>query len=144
MGEGTLRRGFVRVRDRGATVALGMGVPDWASSRSSFKGLSRTRILGTSPFRSWSGRGHVPEVWSSGAGAWWCCTGWGRREEGWGIREARDREPQLGPMAELLLPPGSPLLLGPPRPLAPTWFRWYSMGEVSAEKTTRGKWCYII
>ncbi|KAF3840031.1 hypothetical protein F7725_018748 [Dissostichus mawsoni] len=107
--------------------------------------------------RGWQGD-HIPADLSgpSGPGEWWWWTGWGKREDGWGMREGRERGPHREeellpdppepppppppPMLELL-PPGRPpvqlllLLGGPPGPPPPTWFLWYSMGDVRAVMT---------
>lgn len=140
-------------------------------------GLSSILILGTSEAnssplavlpergleeRDWSGCGwqsdHIPADLSgpSGPGGWWWWTGWGRREDGWGMRDGRERGPHREevlppdppelpspppppPILQVLLellPPGRPALLlllgGPLGPPPPTWFLWYSIGDVKA------------
>ena len=126
-----------------------LGLPSAPDTMPLQGGPSRTLIMGAAGSRSpplasggwglagggcrWGG--HVPAVLSgpSGPGGWWWWTGWGRREEGWGMREARERgphrdDPPARTEPEQMLPLGGAPAPQPP----PTWFFWYSIGDVRA------------
>lgn len=90
--------------DRGLDKARDIGD---TAARGTERVSARCSFKGTSSGRVPKVSGNVPEA----DGGWGCM--------GWGILDPRGREPTA------TLVPGLEVL-------APTWFRWYSMGDVSA------------
>lgn len=96
--------------DRGLDKARDIGD---TAARGTEQASSHCWFKGTSSWRVPNVSGNVPEA----DGGWGCM--------GWGILDPRGREPTA------TLVPGL-------EELAPTWFRWYSIGDVKAEEQNNG------